>query len=264
MPQITPKDTYLPQYTNIVDYDAATGNLLFRGNCPIRSTSPYLYAYYDLDQTVTSIVSALATQQPGLRLPADFTLARYNLLDINLLDNQGDVDDWTAVCDSFGVDTASLSQWPPYSVQPWLPSTLLGNGMVMTDSEPQPGNMVWWPFEPEMNQLASGCQFDGLVAYANAQLRTAPPAGSNPTVIYVHCDSGVNRTGTFVAAYLLNYGSSIYPGITTLEEACNNATVPVSGTIQYPAKGGYFSILHSYCKLLGNKETLRCSYDPNK
>ena len=69
------------------------------------------------------------------------------------------------------------------------------------------GSLIWWPFDPDLNLTSNGFQFEALLNYANAQLSAAPPN----TVIYVHCDSGVNRTGTFAIGYLMLWGSSLYP-----------------------------------------------------
>jgi len=80
------------------------------------------------------------------------------------------------------------------------------------------------------SNLMAGYNFGGLVDAVHAALTNNTeqlPAGSNTrqgnpgssdtytggqitnSIVYVHCDSGVNRTGAVIAAYLMKYGSHL-------------------------------------------------------
>lgn len=255
-----PSQAYDATYTNIVDYDATTGNLLFRGNLPILPTCPHLYAYHEMNRRMQQLIANLP---PSDNAPQNFDLKNYNLLDINLLDNQGDYVDWSLVFAAFGANRAVFPQsdWPPYENSSWSPQALLGNDTVLSASNVHAGNMVWWPFEPDFNESSGGFQFNELVTFANTQLTTQPAQGANPMVIYVHCDSGVNRTGTFTVSYLLAYGSNISGPCSSLESAYQTADAMVPQN-QAPAST-YFPMITQYCDSLPNSDNLGCTYQPS-
>jgi hypothetical protein len=150
---------------------------------------------------------------------------------------------------------------PPYNQAP--PGQLYLNGLTGKETNPSPvqcGEPI-----PVMNQtttsdgktFAGGFLVNDLLTFAHTTLYTQL---SKPTVIYVHCDSGVNRTGTFVVLYLLTYGSSMYGPVATLEDAYNfadqmvpNNTAPVST---------YFPMIQQYCLTINHDGKLGCDYTP--
>ncbi len=257
-PTTGPSEHYNSSYTNLVDYNSLTGSFLFRGNLPLLPDSPYYYAYDEMNDRMQQIVGSLP---PGAKAPSNFNLQNYNLLDINLLDNQGDYEDWSVVFQNFGASVSSFptADWPPYNfIKPWKPETLLGNGKVTaSSSNSYNGNMVWWPFEPGFTEFAGGFLVNDLLTFAHTTLYDQL---AKPTVIYVHCDSGVNRTGTFVVLYLLTYGSSMYGPIATLEDAYNFADEMVPND-QAPVST-YFPMIQQYCLMINNSGKLGCDYTP--
>jgi len=228
---LTASQSFNSPFTGIIDYNATTGNLLVRGNLPLYQPPstppappyPYYFAYDDLNLAI----STLLQQKPAntvvpSSVATNFDLADYQLLVISLLDNQSSNDsvDLEIETGNFGANFSNLpTQWPTYNPPAWAPTTILGTGSLeigvsssgTTVSQSSGCQLVWWPFDSGFNELSSGFQFDGLVNYASTQLATQAPSGLTGTVIYVHCDSGVNRTGAFTTAYLLQYGSSVYP-----------------------------------------------------
>ena len=258
---LTPSQSFNSGFTGIVDYNTTTGNLLVRGNLPLYPdmnpppppAPPYYFAYTEL----SSAIASLLQQQPASSVvPAsvaqNFELSNYQLLVISLLNNKTtDSIDLQIEVGAFGGTFSNLpTTWPTYdppTSPAWVPTTIVGSGPLQIGTPtPQSGcQLVWWPFDSQYNELSSGFQFDGLVTYANAQLATQAPSGSAGTVIYVHCDSGVNRTGTFTTAYLLQYGSSLYTSAdtSTLSNALNTAGTMPQGLLPdsdfFPMLVGY-------------------------
>lgn len=225
---LTPTQSFNSAYTGIVDYNTTTGNLLVRGNLPLYPdmnpppppAPPYYFAYTELSSAISSLLQqAPASGVVPANVAQNFNLSNYQLLVISLLDNQGDANDLEIEVGTFSGDFSTLpTQWPTYLSPAWIPTTILGNGSLqtgLTTTQSSGCQLVWWPFDPLLNELSSGFQFDNLITFANTQLTTQAPSGSTGTVVYVHCDSGVNRTGAFTTAYLLQYGSSLYPSSTT-------------------------------------------------
>lgn len=254
-PSNAPSQPYDPSYTGLVDYSASTGNLLFRGNLPLLDPSgpPYYYAYDEMNTRMQALTSSI--------LP-DFDLTNYTLLDICLLDNQGDLEDLQLVIGNFPGATLPTTQWPPYQyVTPWMPWVTLGSGTVTVSSTGSyPGNVMWWPFEPgdAEQEGSAGFNFSGLVAFANTVVNATPALEAQSVVTYVHCDSGVNRTGAFTVSYLLQYGSSQYSNITTLKDAYTTADQMVWQD-QAP-NSDYFPMITAFCNQVTPKAN--CSYTP--
>lgn len=257
-PTNQPSQQYQPTLTNLVDYNSLTGSFLFRGNLPVLLESPYYYAYDAMNSQMQQIIGSLP---PAAKAPPNFNLQNYNLLNINLLDNQGDYEDWSVVFQNFGakVSLFPTTDWPPYSyIKPWKPETLLGNGQVIASAtNSYNGNMVWWPFEPGFVEFEGGFLVNDLLTFAHTTLYNQL---AKPTVIYVHCDSGVNRTGTFVVLYLLAYGSSMYGPVSTLEDAYNFADQMVPNN-QAPVST-YFPMIQQYCLSMSDSSQLGCNYTP--
>jgi hypothetical protein len=159
------------------------------------------------------------------------------------------------------------------------------------------GVMVYWPVQsfgvansmctagttwgtgvyPDLSILSSasgqaGWDFAGLVPAVSAALSnqiSALPSGGNGafpasvtsitnSIIYVHCDSGVNRTGAVIVSYLMMYGSNLTAlGITAnpakpyklaTAQTASNLAAPSDDTS--PAGGNDLIVAIAYCNYL--------------
>lgn len=218
--------TFVPGSVCVVDYDSTNNNILVRGSSAFGASN---FAMSDLITAITNdanFTSTGITLQPA-PMVVDFCLI------------------------GFAPDTVSKDQGIVYSEIGWftgsVPPAPPPTGPVKGHSGPYPTYinneskthiMTYWPvlslapgspntaggtweYSPALSIAAAndGFNFDGLVpaiknALTNnvAHMPSGFPAGAiQNAIIYVHCDSGVNRTGAAIISYLMTYGSNIAP-----------------------------------------------------
>lgn len=272
---ITPFD---PTTIGVLDFDSNTKNLLIRGNMPLQGPddpSPSYFAYGALSDAICPLVNPLVS---------NFDLKDYYLVDVSLIDNQGDLIDLNAEFACFSVVPSDVftfppridwpNAWPPYlEIKNWAPTTQFGTQVMASSTVSYPGSLIWWPVQScessancESNVVSSGYDFVGLVAQIKTLMNTA---GSSPKLIYIHCNSGVNRTGAANVSYFLTYGSSIYSSgkPMTLKESYEKADS--LGPRQTPGPGDE-QLVQAYCNYISSDPPAttptcsQCTYLPSE
>jgi hypothetical protein len=170
---------YNPKRTFVVN--KVGSNFLVRGNLPLDDDGNF--AYDDLAK----------------RLKADkITLSKMTLIDVSLIDNQGEAPELSAEFKAF--DETMPSVWPPvdkgFDIFKQFGSSVCGH----------PGKLMWMPIQGCADQ--NNCtvvenpqyNFAGIVDH----LQMLIEAGSN-TVIYFHCMNGHDRAGSLTACYMMKH-----------------------------------------------------------
>ncbi|WP_110971991.1 hypothetical protein [Pseudomonas huaxiensis] len=96
---------------------------------------------------------------------------------------------------------------------------------------------------------------------ANLPAKPGAPTGISNAIIYVHCDSGVNRTGAAVAGYLLNFGSNLAAldqpssnGVPTTLAKAQAAAGRAAPSNDSPPGGVDIPVAQAYCNYLYTKQ----------
>lgn len=261
--------TFVKGSVCIVDYDAENRNILVRGSSAFGATN------FKMSDLISTIKGATFYKETGINLSSNPMVVDFCLI-------------------GFAPDQVSKDQGIVYSEIGWFTGTVPppppAVGPVKGHSGPYPTYindsslnhiMAYWPvlslapgspnttggtweYSPALSISAdnNGFNFDGLVpAIRNALTNNItdlpagfPASGITDAIIYVHCDSGVNRTGAAIISYLLTYGSNI-PDIQsplgtttpyTMENAQKAALVsaPSNNT---PPGGVDINVAQAYC-----------------
>lgn len=214
----------------IVDFDTANNNVLVRGSSSFGTKVPATgndFVIGDLISAIQSDVNYSSITKAGIKLHENPFVIDFCL--IGFVAGHKDQHIVNAEMKWFTSTPPVLSgEAGPYPVH--IPSTNPDN----------PGMMVYWPIQaigcksptqpkgtwaasPENSigtgSAGTGFDFSGLVpaiwfALTNnvPLLQAKVPTGISAiqnAIIYVHCDSGVNRTGAAVAGYLMTQGSNL-------------------------------------------------------
>lgn len=189
---MTPSRTYDSASTYLVQRTPQTGNgnILVRGNLPLNDDGSFAYA------ALNSRLKQLVTQDTD---SAPFCLTNYTLIDVSLLDNQGELPELQAEFTAFGAGNAP-TVWPPHASELDIfaryGSTVSG----------KTGTLMWMPVQGCID--ASDCQNVQRDLYNFAaivdEINTLMTTGSN-RVIYYHCINGYNRVGSLTACYMMKY-----------------------------------------------------------
>jgi len=154
--------------------DQIGSNLLFRGNMPTNKTD---FAIDDLK----SFMQQRATES-GVQFPSDYRLVDITLNNVFDYDHH-ELDFWKKAPASFG----ELVKWPmgfdgivsPHDLNDAARKKICTSGIVAVDDlVNKTANLFQWMSTP----------------------------AAKPTVYYVHCSAGCDRTGEFVAAYRIFHG----------------------------------------------------------
>jgi hypothetical protein len=209
---------FYPGTVRLVDYDKTSGNVLVRGGA----------AFGAANFTMAGLIRAIQRDPNFSNLPSDIQ---------NKLGTHSSVTDFCLI--GFGPDTPDQG-YVQNEVDYFNSSARLPSG-TPSQSEPYPvyvhaspsrslGTMVYWPVQsfdgfpcalkgnwtgapyPDLSILASvsgqpGYNFAGLVPAISDALTNSPP--NTYAIIYVHCDSGVNRTAAAIVSYLMQYGTQL-------------------------------------------------------
>lgn len=265
---------FVPGSVCIVDYNAAHNNLLVRGSSAFGAGNFTMAAFTKAikgDKNYSSTGITLADNP----MIVDFCLIGYgppNHKDHRIVKAEAEWFNSTnppalngcsgpyPTCFSSTTGTNAMVYWPILSIGGTPPTTAGGS----------------WSLAAAVDQsITSGSDSTGydyaeLVPAISSALNNQPSKVPNfpssitqirDAVIYVHCDSGVNRTGAAVIGYLMQYGSNISAlGIAppsagscnTLNAAQTAARVnPPSNDV--PPGGTDQAVPEAYCNLLNTK-----------
>ncbi len=215
--------TFIPARCAVID--TVGSNVLIRGNMPLVAPDMH-YAYNEI----------------GSASKVDLTARK--LVEVPIIDNVGEREQWETIMQSFGVDPNRFpaSFWPPYLQPGWEPNAMLGTTLT-TEGHSLPGSIVWRPFEglpantdPTVFLGWPGWDFSGFVDHIILLMHTMVDSA-----IYVHCQLGADRTGAFHIAYLMQAKGQNY------EEALLTA---VSSTPAGPPNADYMRLVAAYAKTL--------------
>lgn len=259
---------FVPGSVRIIDFDSTNSNLLVRGS------SAFGAGNFTMDAFISAIQSAPSYAQTGITLSSstppliiDFCLIGFGP------PNHKDKRIVTAEAHWFSDSAPELDGTSgPYPTL--VASTGSGNLMVYwpilaIPSAPTASGGSWSNTQVVNISITamsdnSGFNFSHLVPTIRAALTNQTGAIAGYTgaiqnaVIYVHCDSGINRTGAAIIAYLMQYGSAVTAlGIPctsagsyhTLQAAQTAAAVdPPEG--DSPVGGVDQAVSEAYCNLL--------------
>lgn len=264
--------TFVPGSVRIIDFDSTSSNLLVRGS------SAFGAGGFKLKQLVDTIKALPAYAQTGITLSdtpqiIDFCLIGFgppNHKDKRIVTAEaewfsstppaltGDSGPYPTLVPTAASSGNLMVYWPVFSIGPPVPTA--ANGAWDSDNL----HVVHLSIDASTS-TGPGYDFSSLVPMIRAALTNASGAIPGYTgsiknaVIYVHCDSGINRTGAAIIAYLMQYGSKLAAlGITppasattynTLQQAQNAAAVdPPQG--DSPLGGADQAVAEAYCNLL--------------
>eukprot|EP00742_Colponemidia_sp_Colp-10_P000444 GILJ01000485.1.p1 GENE.GILJ01000485.1~~GILJ01000485.1.p1 ORF type:complete len:259 (-),score=42.04 GILJ01000485.1:178-906(-) len=181
---------------HLVDSDSTSGNFFFRGNIP-KINGVFIY-----DQLVASM-RQVAKTEANVDLPADFRIVDISFL--NELPLIGDTDDIHLEDNYFAEhgDHGEFLRMPLFGL-PTNPNSLPGSLRTTLLRS------VW-----AVDRLPEKMRhFKSMLAQKTAK----------PTVFYVHCEYGCDRTGEFSGAYAIQYlNKSIDDAWTTNVQKCGRA-----------------------------------------
>lgn len=221
---MTPDTTYTPKRTFVVQQ--SNGNILVRGNLPLNDDGSF--AYSDLNKRLQKLIGN------------GFDLTKYSLIDISLIDNQGEKPDLLAEFTAFGVADLIPSDWPPVvkgvDIFKQYGSSVCGH----------PGHLMWMPIQgcsDEANcKLVEPSQynFSGIVDQLNTLLTTG-----NGKVIYYHCMNGHDRAGSLTACYMMKHMGR------TRDQAMNDAPPEGAMAMNHDWKETYKPLIEWYAGSIG-------------
>lgn len=296
---------FMSQAVRIVDYDTTNNNLLVRGSsafgAKVKGTGSETDGTHSKPFVMADLISAIQSDSNYSSLPVAVQgaiTASSMVIDfclIGFVEGHKDQRIVNTEVSWFNASPPTLNgSSGPYPT--YIDSTANNNS----------GMMVYWPIKsigfhahhalPTVAGQAwpAGCtsgiitaladntgfNFAGLIpAIRNALTNnTANLPGTLPSgisnsiqnaIIYVHCDSGVNRTGAAVAGYLMQYGTAFgsmpaqipaTPVLTPptgapkyqLNQAQSAANANAPGNDSVPPGGGDIWVTEAYCNYLCN------------
>lgn len=256
----------------VVDFDATNNNILIRGSAAFGATN------FSMSKLIADIKADVNFGSTGITLSVnphivDFCLigfgsekdqnivkaenAWFTSEKLNVNGNSGPYPTCISSNRNDDSHTNVMVYWPIQSIgdgpDGMLPPTVAGES---------------WPVSPA-NSVGDGAtqfNFAGLVpAIRNAVTNKPKEISGFPTsvssikdaIIYVHCDSGVNRTGAAVAGYLMMYGSDLtvlnLARTSTqykLLKAQNAANLAPPSNDSTPPGGTDIPVTEAYCNFL--------------
>jgi hypothetical protein len=261
---------FQPKSVRVVDYDTANNNVLVRGSSAFGAKG------FTMDQLIAAIkVDPNFKSIKGIKLAAKPMVIDFCL--IGFVPGHKDA----------RIVKAELGWFNPSAIMPSGGGGPYPNYFQSVD-QGNPGVMVYWPIrslaggsaptaaggtwsttpKPSIGNSGTDFNFMGLIpAIRNALTNkvvnlpdTPAPFPSSVTsitnaIIYVHCDSGVNRTGAAVASYLMDHGTNVaqmglprqQAGPYTLAAAQAAANKAPPGDDSIPPGGADIPVAEAYC-----------------
>lgn len=252
-----------PDRVAIVDSTTA-GNILVRGNLPMITNSgpktclPVSQRYFAFDELNNELKK---------RLGDGFDLNTYEIIVMTLIDNESDLNQFTAELHSFGLmpqdiyDAEGCST--PYKpivdfCSSWTPSTHFGTTLT-TEGVSHTANIIWWPIyacgscDTNYPRGLDKYKLIDQPTYLKTLLNGTSPSGK-PRLIYFHCMQGTDRTGALHALYLMDRDPNLtLPKAFEITETSTN-----SKNILRPACV-YADLARYYCLRVNNNDQTKCA-----
>jgi hypothetical protein len=252
-----------PNRVAIVDQTAA-GNILVRGNLPMVTNSgpdtclpvsQRYFAYNELNRELKK------------RLGDGFDLNTYETIIMTLIDNESDLNQFTAELQGFGLTPQDIydaegcsSPYKPIVdfCSSWVPSTHFGTTLT-TEGASHVANIIWWPIYACGNCSANylrGLDKYKLIDQPNylKKLLNETSSSGKPRLIYFHCMQGTDRTGALHALYLMDKDTNL--ALPTAFEIIEKSTN--SKDILRPACV-YADLARYYCLMVNNNDQTKCA-----
>ena len=274
---------FMPTSVRVVDYNSENNNILVRGSAAFGATNASTGAAFAIGDLISAIIADPNFSATGIRLPMNPSANPPFIIDICLVGfGSGDLTDQSIVQNELAWFAAS----PPVieGTTPPSPAYPVIINSTVTD---HPGIMVYWPILsigppltstqswPTPAENASISQsidsgyynYEGLIpairyALFNDPNQSTPFSNAikllSNAIIYVHCDSGVNRTGAAITGYLMQYGTNV----TAMQPAASlNLTVPYTLSVaqqmaysapptgNVPPGGADIAVTQAFCQL---------------
>ena len=159
---------------HLVDYNATTGNFLFRGNLPVINQT---FVFETLSADMKNRSEAL-----NIPFPTNFTLNIFSLLWIveePFTDYKYETEFWSL---NDSKKYGNFEEWP-----------ISFSGLTLTP------DMI--PESVALTLAANMVEIDGLVEKVQTLKELLSTQFDKPLVIYTHCHHGCDRTGLLVGAY---------------------------------------------------------------
>ncbi|NWD71754.1 hypothetical protein HX870_29530 [Pseudomonas gingeri] len=270
--------SFIPGSVRVVDYNTFFNNILVRGSSAfganIKTDEPF---------AISDLVGAIKKDEnfssTGITLAANPMV-----IDFCLIGFGSDKDKYIVEAEikwfteNSTTPNGNSGPYPVYfsatntgvtagSTMMYWPIQALGTELLETVGatwNPSPANSIGTGTDKE------GFDYSGLIwAIWNAlqgQTANLPNAPSALTsikdaIIYIHCDSGVNRTGAAVAGYLMNFGTHVAAmnlpstnGVPyTLAQAQTAANLAPPSNDSSPPGGADIPVAQAYCNYLYTK-----------
>ncbi len=212
---------FQPGSVRVVDYDRVNNNILIRGSSAFGAMN---FPTSNVKALITAIQDDINFKSTGV------TLNNPMIIDFCLIGYGSHKDEKIVKAEIKWFTGTAPTSMPP------------GNGGLYpfyfhSKAHLNPNTMIFWPVQsigglppdkvsgrwqvlptPSIEPGSGNCNFAGLIpAIHNVlvnKIGAIPLLPKNiksiqNAVIYVHCDSGVNRTGAAVVSYLMKYGSNL-------------------------------------------------------
>ncbi|WKE66569.1 hypothetical protein PVT67_04780 [Gallaecimonas kandeliae] len=261
--------TFVPGSVRIVDFSRANGNLLVRGSSAFGAKG------FTLDQLISAIKADKNYAATGIELGEDPMVVDFCLIGFGP-DNHKDKHIVEAEVAWFAATTpppAVNGDTGPYPscIASASAAQLMFYWPILSigGTPPTQAGGSWSGAAAVAQSVTNAADFHyaGLVPAIRAALCNQPAAvpklpssvtAIQNAIIYVHCDSGVNRTGAAVIGYLMCYGSNIEalqikapaPGSCNSLQAAQTAARVNPPANDNPPGGVDQAVPEAYCNLL--------------
>lgn len=262
----------------VVDYNSYFNNILVRGSSAFgaKTETGDAFTMADLISAITSDVNFAST---GIKLSANPLVIDFCLIGFGSEKDEKIVKseiDWFAADST--LPSGNEGPYPTYysasnsgvtsgSTVVYWPIQALGTPLLTTVGatwNPSPANSIGPGTSNE------GFNYSALVPAiwnalnnqtANLPSGTGVPTSITNAIIYVHCDSGVNRTGAAVTGYLLNFGSNLAAldqpssnGVPTTLAKAQAAAERAAPSNDSPPGGVDIPVTQAFCNYIYTKQ----------